>query len=130
MTKEQITSLEHSFSERKLLELFDLPRLSLFYLRPSARAAASSSTVFATGDHACASIPSHRELVHPGGQPVLDQDVKVVRVACLGGKNGGTRVPNTDEFELKRAACDLFDELARLSHGRVVKLEFKRGLPC
>ena len=40
MTHEQLTSLEHSFLERKLLELFDLPRLSLFYLRGPSRAAA------------------------------------------------------------------------------------------
>jgi hypothetical protein len=64
------------------------------------------------------------------GQPVLDQDLKVVRVACFGGESGGTKLPGRDEFELKRAVCDLFDELARLGHGTVVRLEFKRGLPC
>jgi hypothetical protein len=64
------------------------------------------------------------------GQPVLDQDLKVVRVASLGGESGGTKPPAGDEFELKRVVCDLFDELARLGHGTVVKLEFKRGLPC
>jgi hypothetical protein len=64
------------------------------------------------------------------GQPVLDRDLKVVRVACLGGESSGTNVPTSDEYELKRAVCDLFDELARLGHGTVVKLEFKRGLPC
>ena len=64
------------------------------------------------------------------GQPLLDQDLKVERVACLGGENGGTKLPRSDEFELKRAVCDLFDELERLGHGTVVRLEFKRGLPC
>ena len=64
------------------------------------------------------------------GQPVLDQDLKVVRVACLGGESGGTKHSSSDEFELKRAVCDLFDGLARLGHGTVVRLEFKRGLPC
>ena len=64
------------------------------------------------------------------GQPILDRDLKVVRVACLGAESGGTKLPGTDEFELKRAVCDLFDELARLGHGTVVRLEFKRGLPC
>ena len=39
MTKEQIAMLESQFLERKLLELFDLPRLSLFYFRPSRAAA-------------------------------------------------------------------------------------------
>jgi len=40
MTHEQLASLEHSFLERKLLESFDLPRLSLFYLPGPSRAAA------------------------------------------------------------------------------------------
>jgi hypothetical protein len=47
-----------------------------------------------------------------------------------GGENGGTKLPGSDEFELKRAVCDLFDELERLGHGTVIRLEFKRGLPC
>ena len=63
------------------------------------------------------------------GQPILDQGLKIVRVACLGGESGGTKLPGNDEFELKRAVCDLFDELARLGHGTVLRLEFKRGLP-
>src|SRR5689334_14702821 len=48
------------------------------------------------------------------GQPIIDRDVNVVRVAHLGGERGGTRFPSGDEFELKQAVCDLFDELARL----------------
>jgi len=40
MTHEQLTSLEHSFLERRLLESFNLPRLSLFYMMPLSRAAA------------------------------------------------------------------------------------------
>jgi hypothetical protein len=31
---------------------------------------------------------------------------------------------------LKKAVRDLFDELERLDKGTVVRLEFKRGLPC
>ena len=49
------------------------------------------------------------------GQPVLDQSVKVVRVARLGADSRGTTVPSTDEFELKQAVRDLFDELAPAS---------------
>ena len=64
------------------------------------------------------------------GQPVVDRDLKVVRVASLGGESDGIKLPGTDEFELKRAVCDLFDELTRLGDGTVVRLEFKRGLPC
>ena len=64
------------------------------------------------------------------GQPVLDRNLKVVRVACLGDASCGTTFPLSDEFELKRVVCNLFDELARLGHGTVVRLDFKRGLPC
>jgi hypothetical protein len=63
------------------------------------------------------------------GQPILEKDLRVVRVARLGGESGGTKVPKTAEFELNRATLDLFDELARLGNGTVVRLEFKWGLP-
>jgi hypothetical protein len=48
----------------------------------------------------------------------------------MAGESGGTKLPGSDEFELKRAVSDLFDELTRLGDGTVVRLEFKRGLPC
>jgi hypothetical protein len=64
------------------------------------------------------------------GEPVLHDGVKVVRVARLGGEDGGTRVPSGSEFDLKQAVRDLFAELSRLQDGKIVRLEFKRGLPC
>ena len=64
------------------------------------------------------------------GHPILDQSVRIVRVARLGGKSGGNNVPRADEFELNRAIWHLFEELTRLGNGLVVSLEFKRGLPC
>jgi hypothetical protein len=63
------------------------------------------------------------------GQPVLHQSTKIVRVARLGVESGGTTVPGTDAFELKQEVRALFDELARLQNGTVVKLEFRHGLP-
>jgi len=63
-------------------------------------------------------------------EPILDRDVRIVRVARLGGEDGGAKVPQAEEFELNRATLDLFDELARLGTGMVTRLEFKRGLPC
>src|SRR5258708_25705431 len=63
------------------------------------------------------------------GQPVLDDNVRVVRVAKLGAKSGGTKLPSTDDFELKKAVCDLLDELERLQNGTVVCLAFRQGLP-
>src|SRR5712691_10758986 len=64
------------------------------------------------------------------GELVLDQHIKVIRVARLGGESSATSVPSTDDFELKRAVCDLLDELARLGDCVIVRLEFRRGLPC
>ena len=64
------------------------------------------------------------------GEPILGRSVKVVRVIRLGGESGGTRVPLTNEFELKQAVRDLLDELVSLDDGVVLRLEFKRGLPC
>jgi hypothetical protein len=63
------------------------------------------------------------------GQPILDRDVKVVRVAHLSGKSGGTKATYTDDFELKRSIRNLFDELVRLGNGNVIRLEFRHGLP-
>jgi hypothetical protein len=64
-----------------------------------------------------------------GGLPVLDRSARVVRVARLGGETGGMSDPSNDGFELKRSVCDLFNELARLQNGTVVRLEFRHGLP-
>lgn len=64
-----------------------------------------------------------------GGQPVLDGNMRVVRVAKLGAKSGETKLPSTDDFELKKAVCDLLDELELLQNGTVVCLEFRQGLP-
>jgi len=63
------------------------------------------------------------------GQPILDQELKVVRVARLGGERG-PNVPGGDEFELKQSVRDLFEELVRLRNGTVIRLEFRHGLPC
>jgi hypothetical protein len=64
------------------------------------------------------------------GQPVIGQHLRIVHATRLGCEGSRTKVPRTSEFELKRAVCDLFDELARLDNGTVVRLEFKQGLPC
>ena len=64
-----------------------------------------------------------------GGEPLFDQNVRIVRSARLGGGDGGTVVSRSDEYELKQAVCHLFDELMRLQEGWVVRLEFRHGLP-
>jgi hypothetical protein len=63
------------------------------------------------------------------GQPVLAEGVRVVRVARLGAKNGG--LPGSaEDYELKQAVRDLFDELERLKDCLILRLEFRHGLPC
>ena len=62
------------------------------------------------------------------GEPILNSDVRVVRVALLGKRSTPTGV-NGEKFELKQQIRDLFEELERLQHGTVVRLEFRHGLP-
>jgi len=63
------------------------------------------------------------------GVPIITGDVKVVRVARLGGCSDAAKVTRTDEFDLKRQVRDLFEELDRLQDGTVILLEFRHGLP-
>jgi hypothetical protein len=64
------------------------------------------------------------------GQPLRGPATRVVRSSHLGGGSGDTEVPRGTDFELKRALRDLFAELERLDNGTVVRIEFRRGLPC
>jgi hypothetical protein len=63
------------------------------------------------------------------GEPIFNSDVKVVRVARLGGGSDAAQVTRAVEFELKRQVRDLFEELERLREGTVIRLEFRHGLP-
>jgi len=62
------------------------------------------------------------------GEPILNSDLRVVRVARLGGGSDPAKVTRTDVLELKRQVRDLFDELERLQDGTVTRLEFRHGL--
>jgi hypothetical protein len=44
-------------------------------------------------------------------------------------QSGATKVPSADEFDLKQAVRNLFDELVRLGEGVISRLEFRHGLP-
>ena len=63
------------------------------------------------------------------GEPILNSDVKIVRVARLGSESDMTKSIAGNDFELKKQVCDLFEELERLKDGTVLKLEFRHGLP-
>ena len=63
------------------------------------------------------------------GEPILNSDVNVVRAARLGGESDPLKLTNAEDFELKRQVRDLFDELARLENGTVIRLELRHGLP-
>jgi hypothetical protein len=64
------------------------------------------------------------------GLPVPDSTVRVVRVARLGGGDGGQAQPRGADFEVKRAVAELFDALGRIEDGARVKIDFRWGLPC
>jgi hypothetical protein len=63
------------------------------------------------------------------GQPILNDDARVVRVARLGCESDNTPIAYPEQFELKKQVRTLFAELARLENGVVVRLEFRHGLP-
>jgi len=73
-------------------------------------------------------MTSHQEFIR-AREPILYNDVKVVRVARLGGGSDPAKVTRTDVFELKRQVRDLFEELEHLHDGTVIRLEFRHGLP-
>src|ERR1700730_7137688 len=51
-------------------------------------------------------------------QPIPDPHLKVVRVARLGASAASTSVrKSAEDFELKQAYEDLFDEFARIGNG-------------
>jgi len=62
------------------------------------------------------------------GQPILDSNLKVVRVARFGCRDAA-KVSRFDDFELKCQIQDLFEELARLQNATVIRLEFRAGVP-
>jgi hypothetical protein len=64
------------------------------------------------------------------GEPIFNQDARIVRAARLDGESGGAKAPGSEEFALKQAVCNLFDELTQLRDGTVARLEFRHGLPC
>jgi hypothetical protein len=63
------------------------------------------------------------------GDPILNSDTRVVRIARLGGEGDRIKSVSGNEFELKKQVRGLFDELERLHNGTVIRLEFRHGLP-
>ena len=61
------------------------------------------------------------------GEPILTS-VRAVRVALLGGQNPTNEVASK-EYDLKRPVRDLFERLARLDNGTVIRLEFRQVCP-
>jgi hypothetical protein len=63
------------------------------------------------------------------GQPILDSNLKVVRVARLGAESGRAQGTTGKDFDLRKQVRDLFERLERLQDGTVIRLEFRHGLP-
>jgi hypothetical protein len=66
-------------------------------------------------------------LIVRDGEPVLTAEVRVVRVAKLGGDIAPI-IENALDFELKQPVRDLFEELMQIQNGTVL-IEFRHGLP-
>jgi hypothetical protein len=62
-------------------------------------------------------------------QPILDSNLKVVRVARLGAESGRAQGTTGKDFELRKQVRDLFERLERLQDGTVIRLEFRHGVP-
>jgi hypothetical protein len=65
-----------------------------------------------------------------GGQPVPDQQTRIVRSAQLGNNKTAARAPSAADYELGKPALDLFAELAQLGNGVAERIEFRFGEPC
>ncbi len=64
-----------------------------------------------------------------GGTPVIDSEVRVVRVSRLGaGSTDESR--KLDQEGLNLAIRDLLREFMSLGDGLVIRVEFRHGLPC
>src|SRR5438874_1185944 len=109
------------------------PTLTALHSRPVGTTPRTTRDLMAAQRLLLRIIREHRfgrieNVIVQDGRPLLDQDTKIVRVARLGGESGGTAASNTDdEFELKQPVRDLFDELARLGNGVIIRLEFRHG---
>jgi hypothetical protein len=65
-----------------------------------------------------------------GGQPVPEQQTRIVRSAQLGVNNTEPSSLSIADYELGKPARDLFAELARLGIGVAERIEFRYGEPC
>lgn len=63
------------------------------------------------------------------GQPLRGPATRIVRSGRFSGRDGGVRVPIRRRVRVE-ASGEGIVELEQLQHGFVVRLEFKRGLPC
>ncbi len=63
------------------------------------------------------------------GEPVFDQDTKVIRERKFGTDGEALPQPCLTDFGLKRQVCELLQELMAIQNGRVACLEVRHGLP-
>lgn len=64
-----------------------------------------------------------------GGQPIFDEGIRLVCVKRLDGETANPPIAYPVQYELKKQVRTLFEELARLENGTVIRLEFRHGLP-
>jgi hypothetical protein len=64
------------------------------------------------------------------GQPVPDQQTRIVRSSRLGANDAEPKSVLVADYELGKSVLDMFAELARLENGVVGRIEFRYGEPC
>jgi hypothetical protein len=63
------------------------------------------------------------------GQPSFDPAPRVIRKLKMGGDNGPRPEASCEDFRLKRQTIEMLETIGRLSHGEVLAIEVKNGLP-
>ncbi len=63
------------------------------------------------------------------GEPVLQPRPRVIRERKFGAQDDGALAAPSDDFLLKKRVRELFEEMDRLQHGVILRLEIKEGLP-
>jgi hypothetical protein len=70
-----------------------------------------------------------RHLAIRDGEPVLDPLPAVVRAVKFGAENGARQESAQNDFVLKAQVVQLLEEIDRLPHGEIERIEIKGGLP-
>jgi len=63
------------------------------------------------------------------GQPVLDDQLQIVKVTKFGGENGPRSELSLEDFALRAEVVEFFDHLRQIKSGCVDRIVIKHGIP-